>query len=636
MQAITLSINKKGIDYLADKIISAAAIQFLATMTPPDIDIDIESFSPPPDMSGYYIFRQPNIHLSKGMLSQCEALFKGIKIRSGIGAKFDLCFAINDFSANYQWQEAYHLFWKMTRQGEHRNKVIDKGERIHHYKFSPLFAALTINTGLKFSYQAESKCYVVMEDSIVGNAETSRHNIPQDSILQVQPLSCFNTELGAAITKMLKALGLPHYLCEIFNKTFTSIPRSGQLAQNIHFDFSFADAIATTRLRLQKQESGREEGLSLSVSGGMQWIDNQGQAHTYEEPLPNLPHPSIAAENDALPININISNYGINAALWAYFKSGRFNVSLKPEDLKNPNLLHANTYENIAPIFKYHRRIDMHLNIKPMATPTTHFRPVFAFTNQTMALLEKKFPDDIFKRLEALHGKTLLDQKSLNHALKDCRLNAQQISTVEDLSTQPGLILNHIINFTITMQDDNTDHHKIDYEIELCTGISKLALSPHNYLLPKQAFSKLEKKGMSEETRNKIKTLIDLPFASEKLLHKALGDRLSETESTDYLDDIVAQTTYPVQTVTFAFQAIAHTASKVELVATTIPGFANYRIGALIWESIGSIKYAKILANIGKTGIPLPTIKNFNYHFESAELQIEESYITIATDIEHR
>ena len=633
MQAITLSINSKGIEYLADKIISAAAIQFLATMAPPDIDIDLEAFSPPPDMSGYYIFRQPNIHLSKGTLSPYEAEFKSIKIRSGIAAKFELCFAINNFSAHYQWLEAYHLFWKMTRPGEHRNKVIDKGERNNRYKFSPLFTTLNIDTVLKLSYQAADKCYTVVEDSIHGNTEINRHNIPQDSILQVQPHSCFNSELRAATKKMLKDLGLPAFLCAIFNQTFTSIPRSGRLAQNIHFDFTFADVAPSTRLRLQKLEAGRDEGLSLGLSGGMQWIDSQGQAHTYEEPLPRLPHPPIAAENAALPININISNYGINAAFWAYFKGGRFNVSLTPKDLKNPHLLHANTYEPIAPIFKYHRRIDMYLDIQPREAPTTCFRPVFAFRNRAMELLEKKLPNAIFKRLESLRGKTLLDKESLNHALKDCGLNAQQMSSVEDFSTEPGLILSHIINFTITMQDDNTSHHKIDYEIELCAEITHLALSPHSYLLPKQAFAKL---GMPEETRNKIETLQGLPFASAQLLRKALHDRLSEVECEDYLNDILAQATYPIQTMTFAFQAIEHSLSTVELIATTIPDFDNDSVGALIWESIGSIKYEKILANIGQTGIPLPTIKNFNFHFASAQLQVEEGYIAIATDIEQR
>mgnify|MGYP000198917851 CR=1 FL=1 len=637
MQAITLSISQKGIEYLADKIISSAAIKFLDEMSPPDINIAVDAFSPPPDMSGYYIFRTVNIHLSKGQLSRYKAVFEGIKllkVSSGVGAKFDLCFSIKDFSAHYQWLESYHLFWKMTRSGAHKNQVTDKGERLNRYNFSPLFSSLNINAVLKFSYRPPSQSYELEEDAIVGKANTSRHNIPQDSILQVQPRLCFNDEVKSATTKMIEALGFGTYLCTLFNKTFSSIPRSGRLSEDMIFDFSFANELAGTSLRYQQDDSGDAKGLTLGMSGGMQWVDKTGQAHTYEEAPPNVPNPPIPSDDDIFPVNIYISNYGINASLWAYYKSGRFNATLRPEDLKTPQLLHSNTYENIAPLFHYHRRIDMNFDIQPMEAPTTRFRQVFTFSAETMVLLEKKLPADTFDKLQALSGQTLLDLESLSHVLKDSHLNTQQIAMVKDFSTATGLILSHTINFTITMLDDNTSHHKIDYEIELCACITDFTLSPSSYLLPKLAFSRLEKNAMPEKALHKIKSLQDLTFASKNLLSKAIIERLSETESRTWLENILAYAIYPVQTMNFSIQAIEHTRSKVELVATTIPGFANYRIGALIWQSIGSIKYAKILANIGRAGIPIPTIKNFNFQFESAQLQIEDQYIAIAANIE--
>ncbi len=639
MQAITLSINKKGIAYLADNIAASAAIKFISKMTPPDIAIGVDAFSPPPDMSGYYIFRNVSIRLLKGQLSQHRAVLEGIKlvkVSSGVGAKFELCFAIKDLSAHYQWLESYHLFWKMTRSGEHKNQVTDKGERSSRYKFSPLFTSLNINAVLKFSFRAATRGYEVEESAIAARADTSRHNIPQDSILQVQPRLCFNDEVRRATTKMIDDLRLGDYLCAIFNKTFSSIPASGRLSEDMIFDFSFASELAGTGLRYLHQKSSGAEGLTFGISGGMQWLDKMGQAHTYEEAPPNVPNPPIPEEDDVFPINIYVSNYGINAALWAAYKNAEFNATLTPDDLKNPKLLHSNTYENIAPLFRYHRRIDMHLDIEPIAEPTTRFRQVLAFTAETMDLLKIKLPKEAFKKLEDLRGQTLLDSESLNQALKDSRLNAEQMTLVEDFSTTRGLILSHTVNFTITMLDDNAKHHKIDYEIELCACLNNFSLAPSRYLLPKLAFYRLEKKGMTEKPLQKIKPLQDLVFASKELMSKAIAERLGTEESEIWLDNVLAHAVYPVQTMNFDIQAIEHTRSKVELVTTTIPGFANYRIGALIWQSIGRLKYATMLAKIGQAGIPIPAIKNFNYQFDSAQLHIEDQYIAIAADVEQR
>ena len=59
---------------------------------------------------------------------------------------------------------------------------------------------------------------------------------------------------------------------------------------------------------------------------------------------PQLPLPAPLAETDTHHLTMYVSNYEINALLWAFTQAGKLNLTLNPTDLPDPAVLKVATY----------------------------------------------------------------------------------------------------------------------------------------------------------------------------------------------------------------------------------------------------------------------------------------------------
>ena len=68
-------------------------------------------------------------------------------------------------------------------------------------------------------------------------------------------------------------------------------------------------------------------------------------------------------------------------------------------------------------------------------------------------------------------------------------------------------------------------------------------------------------------------------------------------------------------------------------VSSTVPGFIGGDNFSGAWQQAGEPEYEKALADMGKTGVPLPIMKDFKFDFTNAELSIQQGYISILTNV---
>jgi hypothetical protein len=83
------------------------------------------------------------------------------------------------------------------------------------------------------------------------------------------------------------------------------------------------------------------------------------------------------------------------------------------------------------------------------------------------------------------------------------------------------------------------------------------------------------------------------------------------------------------QTLQFGF---ANALNSTTYDSSTIAGFDGVIFEAIVW-AIAEGLYAENLADLGKTGVPLPIMQNFQFDFENAELSIQNGYVSILASV---
>jgi hypothetical protein len=76
--------------------------------------------------------------------------------------------------------------------------------------------------------------------------------------------------------------------------------------------------------------------------------------------------------------------------------------------------------------------------------------------------------------------------------------------------------------------------------------------------------------------------------------------------------------------------------NKGTFVSTTVPGFDNKDFGNKLWPVIGEAAYATVLSQMGKKGVPLPIMKDFQFHFESAKLSVQPGFVSILANVQFK
>lgn len=87
------------------------------------------------------------------------------------------------------------------------------------------------------------------------------------------------------------------------------------------------------------------------------------------------------------------------------------------------------------------------------------------------------------------------------------------------------------------------------------------------------------------------------------------------------------------QTLTYSFTRVDATATFASSTVPHFPGGATF--GDIIWPTVGEPRYDEALAAMGKgTGVPLPIMSGFSFRFDSAELSIQEGYLSILAAVD--
>jgi hypothetical protein len=84
------------------------------------------------------------------------------------------------------------------------------------------------------------------------------------------------------------------------------------------------------------------------------------------------------------------------------------------------------------------------------------------------------------------------------------------------------------------------------------------------------------------------------------------------------------------QTLQYGFKRVK---AQATLVSTTIPHFDRQDFGSLIWPVAGEPRYDATLAAMGKTGVPLPMMKDLQFHFEQAQVTMQQGYVAVLAQV---
>jgi hypothetical protein len=102
---------------------------------------------------------------------------------------------------------------------------------------------------------------------------------------------------------------------------------------------------------------------------------------------------------------------------------------------------------------------------------------------------------------------------------------------------------------------------------------------------------------------------------------------------TDILTNLkLGMSSNKTQTLQYDFLNVSNQAT---FIASTVPGFAGDNFGKTIWPVAGEPRYAQVLADMGKTGVPLPIMQDFEFDFDNAQLSIQSGYISILANIQY-
>ena len=55
-----------------------------------------------------------------------------------------------------------------------------------------------------------------------------------------------------------------------------------------------------------------------------------------------------------------------------------------------------------------------------------------------------------------------------------------------------------------------------------------------------------------------------------------------------------------------------------------------------LWLNAGEPQYDKLMADLGKNGVPLPIMSGFQFDFDNAQVSVQENYISILANVMYK
>jgi hypothetical protein len=635
MQAITISIGKKGIEYFTDTIVANKSVVSLDTMVPPDRVIPVQSIYKTTSSTtmGVVLITQKSwtkiiIKLTQGKLGNFHANYKGV---DQLLKEFNITFEVTDFYVDYNWHESYTYIKDTTNSYEEKDETND------FPSYQPTFDNLKIDAVLKFIYNVDQNVYVLTCDKTINTPKVNDANIPKDSVIQKENSKCFSTEVTEATAEMIADIDFSGQIDQIFPPIFDSIAASGKLTENIIYNFSLAMGTGENGLQFPNNsdspvDAGEDgNGITIGVTGGVKWIDGVGVAHDYEGEEQVLPVPRVPLNADEQYMNIYISNYEINALFWAYWKDGQLDQKVTPNDLPDPGMLNTETYKIEIPAFKEYDEAPMYAYITPLMAPLNHFQTVYEFDASAMAKLETSLPIDQFNIVKKkLEGKIYISIESLDEKLDNYDFTPAERVIIKEDSSKKGMVTDQKVKYRIVIQDQEKDYPYILFNVKMQNVLTDLGLGILD--LTDSNLKTLSTNKVPQSVIEKLHTLKGQKYNSADKLLEAIELKIGKDETDNFGDLILGEAVSLVQTMTFEFKAIL---SSAEFVETTVPDFTKASDFGFLWTSIGRPRYAETMKKLGGIGVPIPIMKDFQFLFEDSHLVPEDEYVSISTKVKY-
>lgn len=277
--------------------------------------------------------------------------------------------------------------------------------------------------------------------------------------------------------------------------------------------------------------------------------------------------PAPLADSDSHHLNMYVSNYEIDALNWAYYKAGKLNLNITPQDLTDPSVLDVSQYTSMEPALAPYSAFVMNAEITQNSAPVTSFQTAYVFTKTVMTYLQSQLPSDVYRLIQALPSNAFLTKASLDAFLTQATVPAQYFTSIEQAGQVAAMSLAQDIKFVLTIQNNQTPQPTIEFSVNRTDVLTNLAL------------------GMSKNN---------------------------------------------TQTMQFGF---ANADNTVKYIGSSIPGFNGAIFQEFTCNLIGESNYVSTLRNVGKTGVPLPIMEDFQFDFAGAQLSVQQGYVSILANV---
>jgi hypothetical protein len=176
-----------------------------------------------------------------------------------------------------------------------------------------------------------------------------------------------------------------------------------------------------------------------------------------------------------------VSNYEVDALNWCYYKAGKLNLTVQPQDLPDPSALNVSTYTTFEPALLPYSAFVMFAYVSPNAAPITSFQVVYVYTAEAMALLKQQLPANIYQLILELPSSAYLSQSDLETFLTKATVPAEYFAAIEDAGKTTAMVVKQDMSFTLRIQNGQPQQPEIKFSVQRADVLTNLQLGlSHN------------------------------------------------------------------------------------------------------------------------------------------------------------
>ncbi len=464
MQALSMAIGKAGIDFFAQQFIGDKAAGILSGLTPAGKTMPIKEFTKRSPYS-WNTYSKITITLSNGTMVDFHPQYQSIEqLNAGTppGSTFSLVINAAKFSASYDWNEKYKDWW-CVQSGKHVSCNTTHNDK--NYGYAPSFGLLAVTLTLQFSYQSQGNDYIIKVTGTSSKTSGEKANIPGKSILQGETMhGCFKHNVSKETANAVSDIKLGTTIETLFNSLTTTIAASGKLTSDITFDFALGDS---------GLKFPNSNGITIGITGDVTY-----QTTKYPgTPPANFPVPPVPTATDQHHLNIYVSNYEVDALNWAFWKDGKLDVTVDPNDLPNPAALKVKTYASWLPSLKPYEDTYMQAQVSPKAAPLTSFQDAYIFTDAVLKILKGQLPATVYTTLANTVGnEAFVSKAALEAELTGAKVSETYFATIEKAALLAGMAVTQDMQFTLVIETKTTPNPNIVFDVSRTDVMINLAL----------------------------------------------------------------------------------------------------------------------------------------------------------------